>query len=382
MIPIFVFFYYEPGGNVMVIQIWKENSPAPLHAMHFGTGFGSFIAPLMAGPFLSKHPNEGNLTRTTSLTESLNQVENLTSMTFPNDSIPDLKLSHTRIYIPYGIMAAFGILCATAFFVFHLPAIGQPVQRKSQRKEKTETAFPEKDKKSAKMKICGFLGSCSNGQSAFGLQMAVLIFFFYACVAGLTMSYPTYLLPVVVGSRLHLTKHQGTFLNSAFWGCFAAGRLFSALVAKWIRPRIMFVIELTATLVTSCLLTFHATSGIPFLWVYTCSFAFSSAPLFPSGIAWSEQYLDINGPLMAVLQSGVGFGSFLASWFGGYGMKHYGSHFPLVLNFSFGLGAVSVYVLMQIRASVHGSKVKIVKYLEMQNTPKTETPTVSIESYM
>ncbi|XP_064617060.1 sodium-dependent glucose transporter 1C-like [Liolophura sinensis] len=347
-------------GNVMMIQIWREKTAAPLHAMHFGTGFGSFLAPLLVSPFLSPQRNSSDSNATSSPS-----AYSLSSVTLPANGTGNATVdTGTHIYIPYGIEGGYGVICACLFFMFYLrhrkklqwnqpQVLGQP----SRTPRETRTSFRN---------IISPAG-CARGNFAFGLQMACLLFLFYCCVIGVIVSYSTYLLPVTIEGHANLSKKEATFLMSAYWGSFAAGRFVSAFVAKFVQIHIMFVIEMLATLGTAAVLAFWGLTNSLFLWISTCAFAFFCAPVFPSGVAWANVYLDVNGPLMSVFQSGVGVGAFVAGIYGGYGLQEYGPNFPLYLNFSFAIGLVTMYVIMQIVASCHGRKQMVQIYEPIQD---------------
>lgn len=344
----------------MTIQLWREKTAAPLHAMHFGTGFGSFLAPLLVSPFLSPQRNSSESNTTSSTTAySLSSVAHL-----PNGTGNTTVDTGTHIYIPYGIEGGYGVICACLFFLFYLRH-----RRKSRSKQLPVLRQPSRTHPDTSRSFKNIISpaSCAGGNFAFGLQMACLLFLFYCCVIGVIVSYSTYLLPVAIDGHAHLSKKEATFLTSAYWGSFAAGRFVSAFVAKFVPIHIMFVTEMLATLGTAAVLAFWGLTSSLFLWMSTCVFAFFCAPVFPSGVAWANVYLEVNGPLMSVFQSGVGVGAFVAGIYGGYGLQEYGPNFPLYLNFSFGIGLVTMYGIMQIVASCHGRKQTVHNYQPIQD---------------
>ena len=61
------YFYFSIGGNVFILEMWKDKSPPYMQLVHFMFAFGACITPLFAEPFIKSTPVADNYTAVESL---------------------------------------------------------------------------------------------------------------------------------------------------------------------------------------------------------------------------------------------------------------------------------------------------------------------------
>ncbi|RWS15878.1 sodium-dependent glucose transporter 1-like protein [Dinothrombium tinctorium] len=99
----FLIGFISLGGNTWILHLWGKESPSFMQAYHFAFGLGSFIAPLIAAPFLLPL-NEENTNVTKTYTPS------------------DLKIQYA-----YGISAFTMLICEVLFIlIFCLQRTNKP----------------------------------------------------------------------------------------------------------------------------------------------------------------------------------------------------------------------------------------------------------------
>lgn len=305
--------------------MWEGASSGPLHALHFGNSLGSVIAPLIIRPFLSADANSSLHAHEISLPGNRHANHSPTA-------------TSSRIQIPFGAYGLYTLFWGCLFLWFYLTDRHTPTRE--------GLFYTASDRQHAE--ISGKQGTFAGVQKSFGISMATVLCLMYICLSGVYQCLPTYLMPMSVQGPLHMSKADGNLLLFGYSLSMVIGRLLAVVLSKFFSSKWMLPFEIGLTLAGAITLYFYGFQSAMFLWVLTCVFSFTSAPIFPAGIAWSEVYLEITGPLMAAFFAGGGFGTLIFQWLCGYGIQNHGVFFPIYAN----LGATAATSLLFLVAFV------------------------------
>ncbi|CAH1797022.1 unnamed protein product [Owenia fusiformis] len=316
---------FTSGGNAWIVWLWGADSDAPVHSFHFGWGLGAFLAPQLTKPFVSETFTWRNETRNNSRIETTNSSDgddgNYT-FTFTTEGHP--------LY-PYSIMACvtfvYSLLCLMLYFQERNEFMNNKTreiemdQKDTSDKENNTTredqiGHERSDKAMHRIKQALSPSSCGRGETAFGIQMSILVFTYHFLIVAGERSWGQYLYSYSKESNLGFTSADSSDLHSAFWLCFLIGRGVATLISKWCPPNIMVTGELFALLACSIVL-FSFPHSVLVLWVASCAFGFFVAPLFPGGISIYNQYMDVTAMVLALSQGGAGLGAMLWNWITG-----------------------------------------------------------------
>jgi hypothetical protein len=120
-----------------------------------------------------------------------------------------------------------------------------------------------------------------------------------------------------LASELH-----ASFINSAFWGALALGRLAAIPISMCATPDAMNTVNVIGTVFAAVLCLFSAQS-VTMLWIGAICFGLCMASIFPTAIVLSEKYLSgVSGKAASLIVVGASFGEMLV---------------PLLTSLSFGL---------------------------------------------
>ncbi|XP_064599612.1 sodium-dependent glucose transporter 1-like [Liolophura sinensis] len=313
--------------------MWEGESSGPLHALHFGNSLGSVVAPLIIRPFLSPDVNS-----------SLPKHEiGLPGNILGNNSS---TVASSRIQIPFGAYGLYTLFWGGLFLWFYVNDRQTPARE--------GLFYTANDRQNSE--IFGKQGTFAGVQKSFGIFMAVVLCLMYICLSGVYQSLSTYLMPMSVQGPLHMSKADGNLLLFGYSFSMVVGRLLAVFLSKFFSSQWLLPFEIGLTLGGAIGLYFYSFRSVMFIWVLTCAFSFTSAPIFPAGIAWSEIYLEITGPLMAVFFAGGGFGTLIFQWLSGYGIQNHGVFFPIYVNLGATVATAVLFLVACIRCWTFGPR--------------------------
>ncbi|XP_051952015.1 sodium-dependent glucose transporter 1-like [Xyrauchen texanus] len=263
----------DTGGNVLILNTWREKAGPHMQALHFSFAAGAFASPIIAKLLFGHSP--GNATLYTPL------VSGHASKTI--DAI--LPFAHPKINImssmwAYIVIGVYILLVSPLFFIMY--SRSSP----SSNRAKTPSGKP--------------LFSKNHNTLIFLLST---FFFFYV---GSEVAYGSFIF-TYAKDHAGMDEAQAAGLNSLFWGTFAAGRGLAIFFATCLRPGTLILMSLVSTTVSSLLLLLFSKNS-PVLWACTALYGVSMSTIYPSGISWVEQYTTVTGRSAALFVVGAALG--------------------------------------------------------------------------
>ena len=182
------------GENVLILDIWKGRESGPyMHALHFTFGIGTFLAPVLARPFLfnAEPVDSHSLNINSPELNSTNEIE--------VDSW-DITENPWTIKTLYPIIGIYSIISSFALLFYFI---------KDYRKipENTDSSKAESNKETQ-------TSTTSEEKSPYTKYfivtiMSIMIFF----SIGMEVAFGTYISVFAVESDLHFTRPQGLLHN-------------------------------------------------------------------------------------------------------------------------------------------------------------------------
>jgi FHS family Na+ dependent glucose MFS transporter 1 len=94
--------------------------------------------------------------------------------------------------------------------------------------------------------------------------------------------------------ELDFSARAATGVTTAFWVSFTAGRLISAAVAKYVRPKMVLFAASWAAVAVAIVLVL-ANGAVPWVWVGAAMMGLATAPQFPVMLAYLERRVHLSG---------------------------------------------------------------------------------------
>lgn len=110
-------------------------------------------------------------------------------------------------------------------------------------------------------------------------------------------------------------------------------------------------------------------------WLTMCFYGIFTGPVFPSGMAWCDRYVQMTATAFAVLDIGIGVGLFFFSWLYGYLLNKHPDNVVVIYYVGLGCAVLSLIllVIMQIRGSLHGDRYKMQQESIQKDVPINES---------
>ncbi|CAH1798362.1 unnamed protein product, partial [Owenia fusiformis] len=318
-------------GNALMIALWGEHTPSPMHSMHFGWRAGAFLAPMIAYPFLS-----GRLEVPILVNSTLN---NTTEATIVNGT--RIILTESKIIYPYMITGGLGVLISFVYLGFFLAPRPDGMRF-------TNTA------KSRRLKQFLSPASCAGGNLRFGTLMMICLTLYYLfndIVGNVFGNFQT----AVATKSLNMTKQEAALLNSASSGTALATQFLMIFLAKYVPMPVLVFSEVHGILAVSIAAFFFVLNNILGFTILSCAFRFFSAAFWAGGMAWAENYIDITGAAIMLWNIGSGVGG-VFTYLSGYLFSNHGVSAILWLDLSIAILVCLLLYITQCIMSRHGPK--------------------------
>lgn len=269
---LFVFFLC-PGGNVLILNTWGDKAGPHLQALHFTFAAGAFASPIIA-KLIFGHDSDHNA----SVADDTNANSSKTASSV-------LNFFHAKGTIlmsmwAYIVIGAFILLASLVFFLLYTRSSASSNQASSS---------------SGKQPIA---------KHHTALIVLLSIFFFW--YVGAEVAYGSFIFNYAK-NYMGMDQPQAAGLNSLFWGSFAACRGLAIIFAACVYPGTMILLSLFGTIASSLLLVLFS-GHKALLWSCTALYGASMATIFPSGIAWVEQYTQVTGRSASAFVVGAALG--------------------------------------------------------------------------
>jgi len=304
----FVFFWQgismsiiETGGNVYMLELWKEKSPPYMQMVHFMFGFGACISPLIAEPFIKSSQTSVSSALQSSHNQSTEALFDTINATTTSQVIYEEVSSFPDVAPAYFVVAASNLFVSLAFACILVASFYQ---------NKADAIIKENKGNDREEKT----NKC-NKKKTFRLLILTFLFLLFVMYVGIMVGFSSYLYTFVTTSPTHpMDKYQGTLLNTVFWAALAAGRLLSVPTAMYLSLAKMMALSLFLATTSSFSLLFYpmfAEKHQCLIWIIVTFYGLGIASIFPTGISWGAQYIEVNGRAASILVVGGSVGEML-----------------------------------------------------------------------
>ena len=256
---------------------------------------------------------------------------NLTTTAAPPIKLHDASL----LEIPYSVVACCSLLSCLSFAILYILTI----------RGGEKFIFYEKKKDKSFLTILS-PGSCVEGDKTFGFQIIILMFFFFALPIGAERAFGKFLFAFAKDGDLQMTTGDAATLTSLFWGFFTAGRGIAVIVSKYVPSFYMLWVEVGVDLFAAIMLAACGYFSEPVIWIFTGIFGMFLAPIFPTGLSWINQLMELTAMAVAVPFLGASVGAMFFLWLAGYLFEYYGPHNLLFIMAGISVSTVLLFLVM------------------------------------
>ena len=391
-------FFFLSAGQRLILNIWKEKSASPMHVLHAGYGIGSFIVPLYSNPFLAvPMPTQApNVTNTT----TDNTLYNNSSYSSAPTTETTIYSQESRIQFSFAISASIVALLSLVFYYYQIK------ESCSGFNEKTETYSMSKNNKETNMEHVAKTqdnstekhsqsgtdtdvvrarsfremfnpGSCSDGRTAYSLQLFVVLFIYFANAHGGERMVADFIRSFSI-DQLGFSKDDGSYLNTTFWISFAVGRYAFFIAARWIGIRKLVLVEAVGIAITAVLMNIFCVDNPTAYWVLVQPLGFFVAPLWPSMMAWTDYHIELTGAGMALMILGAAVGGIAHVRLIGYLYDKLGYKTFLYQTVGYAILSLVLAIVLTLIGSQHGNRFK---WNTDKKTDKMDPEPVVIEKF-
>ena len=104
---------------------------------------------------------------------------------------------------------------------------------------------------------------------------------------------------------------EATNINSLFWLGFGLGRLAGMLFFKYFKPSTIIIFDLVGTIALMIAMCVAGEQLVPISWVVTALYSFLQGTIYPGGVSWSSQFVNMSGNYIFVFSAGQALGTMI-----------------------------------------------------------------------
>lgn len=243
---------FSPGSTVWCLDLWLTNPGPYVHALHFFFGIGTFIAPLIAERFLIPSEITDDYYRNRSNYSAADNAT-LAPAAFEFEMI---RYDGYYEEISYGII---GLFMTSIGIATILVSAVNPTDSKRLAEDHHSNAQPQTLSRRVLVAV-----------------IVLLVLLHFLIYGGIEIAYgqlvATY--AVVLPEAERFTKSAASFLTSAFWGAFMAGRGASIFINHFVDNFTLIIVDHVIIVLSCASLLFYAEKSVLVLWIATFTFGF------------------------------------------------------------------------------------------------------------
>ena len=381
-----VYVFHCVGGNILLLRLWEEKSGPYMQALHFSFAVGTFVAPLLAEPFITQNaipdiptshycnPQPDDTTNTTTNCTSINDtlMSNCTDSTDNSDFFSSIQFGLAYWISSFGmLLVAIPLIYFTACTKRRHPRLYQQIIAQK------ENVVATDKRRTAKANVKHY--------KMFWIFLVVIcavILFFYI---GVEVTFGSFVFTFAVTYKeLCFSKSKAALLNAVYWGSFTVGRLGGIGIAMLkVSTTIMLVSDFVGCMCAVLLVTILRKSDVV-IWIGTALLGFAIASIFPSMLLWIDEHLEVTGKVTAVLVNGAALGDMVLLLTVGLLITNVNPEFFLYLTLVYCSAATLVYIITLVvsylwrRYYPSSASVNPVHYEPLQESVSEETENIRI----
>ncbi|XP_067444478.1 major facilitator superfamily domain-containing protein 4A [Thunnus thynnus] len=311
-------------ANLQLVKLYQKDSAIFLQALHFFTGLGALVSPLVADPFLAEDSCVlgANWTANSSSSSSSDLHHLRSSLAGHGAALQNISQYPlntdgtviTRVSYAFWIMALINLPVPAAVLTLMYYERLLPCFSNSPRlldKDSLASTSPAGDSGQGHGSV---FGCCNHAK----LRNRPPTFFLLHALGGAILfitdgiigSYAGFVYTYAVSPPLLMAHKTAGYLDSIFWASITAGRLaFIYMSYRYTAPRLL-TFSLVGVILVQCTLLIFYTSCV-FLFIGTCVLGLCISSVFPSMLAHTEDLLDYKGCATTVLVTSASTGEMI-----------------------------------------------------------------------
>nr|XP_015796059.2 major facilitator superfamily domain-containing protein 4A isoform X2 [Nothobranchius furzeri] len=348
-------------GNLQLVKLYQKDSAIFLQVLHFFTGLGALVSPLVADPFLAEDSCVlgANWTMNSSSPSDLEHLRNSLvghGAALHNTSQYPLNVEGvvvTRVSYAFWIMALINlpVPAAVLALMYHERRLSCSSST-TRLLHKEPRSSPTKDSSQGHEGVFDCCSPKVRGQPASFFILHALGGGIVFITDGIIGSYAGFVYTYAVSPPLLMGHKMAGCLDSIFWASITAGRLsFIYLSYRYPAPTLL-TINLVGVILVQCLLLIFYTSCV-FLFIGTCVLGLCISSVFPSMLALTEDMLDYKGCATTVLVTCASAGEMLLQLLVGSVIHSRGSYSFLLCSTVTSVICFCLFLLLLYTCRIH-----------------------------
>lgn len=317
---------------MFILKLWAKECPPFLQALHFCYGIGSFVAPLITGPFLKEVLEEQSVANVSALNENFSANFSTTSTKFyPRPQDIDL-------IVPFSVSGTFATLVSIALLFLYI------------KHRETEEHPSRSDNSGRSVTITRRLNE--KVRMVVIILTSTFLLFYMGIEQTIGHLLPTYAHDGPPG----VSKETAAHIAALFWVTYTCFRLVAIILSAFLGMEMMLAFNTIGTIIASIILCVAQTS-VPAFWLAAALMGVALSSTWGSTFGFLEYHFALSAKIVATLTVGAAIGSSCTPALIGYlmGLKiTIFAWFPLFLSIITAFLFLSIVVVCKLYLYTEG----------------------------
>nr|XP_006819368.1 PREDICTED: sodium-dependent glucose transporter 1-like [Saccoglossus kowalevskii] len=257
------------------------------------------------------------------------------------------------LWVPYTIVAAVHFTSSIPLFIFYFTGPRGCMLPKA--KTNTDNTSVSSFNKSVNPNT-----RTTKESMSFRIGFLFLLSIFYVLYVGHEVIYGGYIYSFAMESDLGFSTEMASLLTSVFWASFAVSRGLNIIVAKYLTPKTMLILDHVGILTADVILVIWGAENMTILWLGTILLGVSIASVYATGITWAENYITLTGKATSVFTISAAMSGILLPWWLGYAFEAYSVMILMYVMLALTIGMSTFFIILLAVARIHGKKPNII----------------------
>nr|XP_006819369.1 PREDICTED: sodium-dependent glucose transporter 1-like [Saccoglossus kowalevskii] len=256
------------------------------------------------------------------------------------------------LWVPYTIVAAVHFTSSIPLFIFYFtgPRGCMLPKAKTHTDDTSVSSFNKPVNPNTRT---------TKESTSFRIGFLFLLSIFYVLYVGHEVIYGGYIYSFAMESDLGFSTEMASLLTSVFWASFAVSRGLNIIVAKYLTPKTMLILDHVGILTADVILVIWGAENMTILWLGTILLGVSIASVYATGITWAENYITLTGKATSVFSISAAMSGILLPWWLGYAFEAYSVMILMYVMLALTIGMSTFFIILLAVARIHGKKPNI-----------------------
>ena len=281
------------------MTLWGKDSGRSMNISFAVGGIGKLVAPAIAMLFIMKTVDVERQSYNSLSNNVTNSIENSHTKMIYTGSV-------YKVYVIIGCITVIG----TVIFTIILAVLKPPdatIDVNIEQVAESHTPLTQSKSKWTVIIYC------------------IVFFIFFFLIDIIIEGLGNFIYTIAVEGPTHFGREEAALLNFVILTVGLLSKFLAMVLLTCVSIQNVIIIFIILSTISGIIMSLYGLSSHISLWITTCAFKFTSAPLYAYGFAYANEYVNITGFIAGIFEVGLSLGFIASASMTAFVLDNYGS---------------------------------------------------------